>query len=104
MESPAAMPTVCCGSRPAGGLLSCRDKKVSKETPTRSLRRLFEPVPCAPRLSRALRNSPESKNDSGSNSARALLRLKLRCSASSDGGEHQNRDLSPIVRFIATEE
>jgi len=28
-----------CGSRPAGGLLSCRDKKVTKETPSRSLRR-----------------------------------------------------------------
>ena len=37
-------------ARPAGGLLSCRDKKVTKETPTRSLRRLFEPVPCAPPL------------------------------------------------------
>jgi len=35
---------------------------------------------------RVAANSPESKNDSGSNSARALLRLKLRCSASSDGG------------------
>jgi len=60
----------------------------------------LRPVPCAPRLSRALRNSPESKNDSGSNSARALLRLKLRCSASSDGGTSKPTAISGAIHFV----
>jgi len=59
----------------------------------------LRPVPCAPRISRALRNSPESKNDSGSNSARALLRLKLRCSASSDGGTSTATATYGAIRF-----
>jgi hypothetical protein len=103
-----------CRSPRGSGLLSCRNKKVTKETPTRSLAAL-RAVPCAPRLSRALRNSPESKNDSGSNSARALLRLKLRCSASSDGGtstptatcdaicgQHLTHPTQSISRFSVT--
>lgn len=39
---------------------------------------------------RVAANSSESKNDSRSNSARARPWLKMRCSASSDGGTSNN--------------
>jgi len=46
-----------CGSRPAGEMLSCRDKKASKETlPGRSPRER-RAVPCAPRSTRGLADS-----------------------------------------------
>ena len=46
-----------CGSRPAGEVLSCRDKNVPKETlPGRSPRKR-RAVPCAPRSARGLADS-----------------------------------------------
>ena len=46
-----------CGSRPAGEILSCRDKKVFKETlPGRSPRKR-RAVPCAPQAARGLADS-----------------------------------------------
>ena len=49
-----------CGFRAARGLLffACAKKSNQKKAHPVA-RRLFEPVPCAPRSSRALRNSPE---------------------------------------------
>jgi len=73
-----------------GGLLSCRDQESNQRAPPVAAR-LFEPVPCAPRLSRALRNSPNQKTDSGSNSARALLRLKRWCSRAPRGRQQQRQ-------------
>ena len=46
-----------CGSRPAGEVLSCRDKKVPKETlPGRSPRKK-RAVPCAPQATRGVGRS-----------------------------------------------
>ena len=87
VESPAAMPrSNTCGSRPAGGLLSCRDKKVAKETlPCRSSR-TNRAIPCAPRPAGRSPNSPSAEQRaSGSTPARDISLAVLRCSASSKG-------------------
>jgi len=84
------------GSRPAGGLLSCRDKKPNAH-----------PVAAPALRAGALRSSLKpgaaqlariKKADLGSNSARALLRLKLQCSASSDGGTSTATATSGAIR------
>ena len=88
---------------PESEVLSCRDKKVPKETPSPS-RRPLSRVPCASRRSRARQTAYPYAGWLVRASLRALLedkelfRLQLRCSASTRGGLAKSSQGLPFRR------